>query len=82
MLTHHQAHHATATSLIQGCQVHEGQPMFTTFYEGAQPGCYVSFFEGQGKHQVELRERTSIHELERAIDYFGSRVYYNMCLYQ
>ncbi len=36
-------------------QTQEGHPMFTIFYEGAQPDCYVSFLEEQGKHQVELR---------------------------
>ncbi len=36
-------------------QTQEGHPMFTIFYEGAQPDCYVSFFEEQGKNHVELK---------------------------
>lgn len=38
-------------------QTQEGCPMFTIFYEGVQPDCYVSFFENQGKNYVELRGR-------------------------
>ncbi|HLJ34507.1 MAG TPA: methyltransferase domain-containing protein [Ktedonobacteraceae bacterium] len=36
-------------------QTQEGRPPFTIFYEGTLPDCYVSFFEEQGKQQVELR---------------------------
>ena len=40
-------------------QTQEGRPRFTIFYEGVQPDCYVSFFEDQGKHHVELKGQSA-----------------------